>query len=561
MPLYRTYKTYRHLGRLRQVANVLIKHGFGHLVQRLNLEGAVSWSRRLSAYAKLQTEDKISMAERMRMVLEDLGPTFVKFGQILSARPDLVPADFINEFKKLQDEVPPFPFSQAQDLIEEELGVPLSTHFSNFQPEVLASASIAQVHRATLLDGTPVILKVQRPQIERTMEGDLNIFLTLAQLMERYLSETRSYNPVGMVEELSRTLHKELNFTLEAANILSFQKNFKGVDYLRIPRLYEQLTTRRVLTVEHLEGIPADEKERLLAQGYDLQKILNRGADIFLKQIFIDGFFHADPHAGNVLVMPGEVIALLDFGQVGYIDQEIMEAHAVLFLALLERDYTRMTQQLTDLGLLEGVKDVDIFRRDLRDFIEPYYGRDLKDIPLGRVLNEAVGLAFKHHLRLPPEAVLLSKAIITLDGLARQLDPGFNLLEVSKPYAHKIILQRLSPERLAGKLVRSLEELNRFFSHFPSQVRGILKKVLEDDLKIEFRHRGLENFIREMDRSSNRMAFSFIISAVIVGSSLIMLSGKGTLFMGFPLLGIMGYLIAGILGLGLAVAILRSGRL
>jgi ubiquinone biosynthesis protein len=561
MPLYRTYKTYRHLGRLRQVANVLIKHGFGHLVQRLNLEGAVSWSRRLSAYAKLQTEDKISMAERMRMVLEDLGPTFVKFGQILSARPDLVPADFINEFKKLQDEVPPFPFSQAQDLIEDELGVPLSTHFSNFQPEVLASASIAQVHRASLLDGTPVIMKVQRPQIERTMEGDLNIFLTLAQLVERYLPETRSYNPVGMVEELSRTLHKELNFTLEAANIIIFQKNFKEVDYLHVPRVYEQLTTRRVLTVEHLEGIPADEKERLLAQGYDLQKILNRGANIFLKQIFIDGFFHADPHAGNVLVMPGEVIALLDFGQVGYIDQEIMEAHAVLFLALLERDYTRMTQQLTDLGLLEGVKDVDIFRRDLRDFIEPYYGRDLKDIPLGRVLNEAVGLAFKHHLHLPPEAVLLSKAIITLDGLTRQLDPGFNLLEVSKPYAHKIILQRLSPERLAGKLVRSLEELNRFFSHFPSQVRGILKKVLEDDLKIEFRHRGLENFIREMDRSSNRMAFSFIISAVIVGSSLIMLSGKGTLFMGFPLLGIMGYLIAGILGLGLAVAILRSGRL
>ena len=559
MPLSRPLRGYRNLQRLTQIINVFAKQGFGYLVVLLRLRNILPLRRRFEREGEgLQA---VTIPTRIRLAFEELGPTFIKMGQILSSRPDLIPPSFVEEFKRLQDRVPPFPFEQVRETVERELGVPIEENFSCFCETPEAAASIAQVHRAVLRDGSPVILKVQRPQVDKVIEEDVLLLQALAQLLERHLAEIRIYNPTGIVSEFSRAIRRELDFSLESSNLERFRQNFRDRSSVVIPRVYWNQSTSRLLTLEWLEGIPIDEVERIRQDGHDPIEIARLLVDAYLVQIFEHGLFHADPHPGNILVLEGGKMALLDFGIVGRIRPEMMGVNASVFLALVKRDYDRLVEEILKVGLVSDEAQIRGFREDLIDFIEPHYGRDLAHIEVGKIVSEATQLANKYHIRLPLDLVLLGKTLATVEGVARQLDPHLNLLEIAKPYAHRLIRRERSPWNLTSKAFSLAQEYGELVEKLPSQIHLAMTKLLHGRLRVEFSHVGLEHLPKEMDRSSNRISSSLIISAIIVASSLIINSGKGPLIFGFSALGVVGFSLAGLLGLWLAIDILRSGRL
>jgi ubiquinone biosynthesis protein len=559
MPLSRTLRGYRNLQRLTQIINVFVKHGFGYFVVRLKLRRILPLRRRLAAAGK--EPQAVTIPERVCLAFEELGPTFIKLGQILSSRPDLVPPLFVQEFKRLQDKVPPFPFEQVKETLERELGAPIAANFSSLSEVPDAAASIAQVHRATLLGGEPVIVKVQRPQIERTVEEDILLLQGLAQLLERHVVEMRSYNPTGIVSEFSRSIRRELDFTIEATNLERFQQNLKEAPSVVIPRVFWKLSTPRLLTLDRLEGIPIDEVEQIKQRGYNPQELARTLVDTYLLQIFEHGLFHADPHPGNILVLEGGRIGLLDFGIVGRIRPEIMQINASIFLALVDRDYGRLAEEILKLSQVTDESQIQAFRDDLIDWIEPRYGKDLAHIGIGRVVTEAIQIAHRYQIRMPSHLVLLAKTIGEIEAISRLLDPHLNLLEILKPHAKRFVRRLQSPYRILERILSSGEEYGELAEEFPSQIRQALRKLLHGKLRVEFSHVGLEHLSEEMDRSSNRISFSLIISGIIVGSSLIINLGRGPLIFGFSALGIIGFFLAGFLGLWLAIGILRSGRL
>ncbi|RMG87660.1 MAG: hypothetical protein D6708_12595 [Candidatus Dadabacteria bacterium] len=551
-------RTYRSLGRIREIALVLSKHGFNQLLERAGLGRLVPFSRRIRGRSGV--EGDVPAPVEWRLALEDLGPTFVKLGQMLSTRPDLVSPAYAEEFRKLQDHVPPFPFEEVRRIVAAELGEDPAAVFSRIEPEPLAAASIAQVHRAWLVDGTPVVLKVQRPGVERTVSQDLSTLYLLAGLVERYIPEARPFRPREIVDEFARTLNRELDFFLEASNIERFRQNFEEVQEVVIPAVCWELTSKRLLVMEAVEGWPADEPETLRAHGVDPGPRARVLARAFLKQVFDDGLFHGDLHAGNVLVTPEGRVAFLDFGAVGYLSEEAQEHLGELFLTLVTRDYARMAEGFVRLGSAEDSVDLRGFQRDLKELIEPYFGRPLKDLRIGHLLREASEIALRHRVRVPPDLILLARSILTVEGLARTLDPDFVVLDEAVPFARKLLVRRLDPRYQARVAFRTARDLRDLVRAVPGQITRILQKLLEGKLAVDFVHQGYEPVLHEMDRSTNRLSFALIVSALIIGSSLIVLAGRGPLLWDFPVFGILGFLVAGFLGFGLAIAILRTGK-
>src|SRR3989338_5606920 len=558
----RAKRTYQNIQRLRNVTNVLIKHGFESLVDQLNLQHYISLGKRILTFKKYELEKEVhTLPERLRLAFEELGPTFIKLGQVLSSRPDLVPQDIADEFKKFQDKVPPFSASEAKRHVEKELRIPINEIFSSFDDTPTAAASIAQVHNATLLTGEKVIVKVQRPGLRQILESDISILFYLANLVERYLPHGKLYNPTGVVEEFSRTVRRELNFNLEGSNATKFKRYFEGDNTVYIPMVFWSYTTNDILTMERIDGIPIHEIKKIEEAGYDKKLIAKNGVNAFLKQILEFGLFHADPHPGNFLIMEGGRIGIVDFGIVGNIDDDMAESLANTFLSIIELDYDRLIHEYIRLGFLTEDVDIKAFKNDLRDLMDPYYGKALKQIQAGKVMSDIFQIAVHYKARVPNDLILLGKTLLTIEGLARALDPDIMILEEAKPFATELIKKRLSPTYQMTKAYRTLSDLGEIVKEIPGQFSYVLKKVMKDKLKIEFVHSGLDRFIRDMDKSSNRLAFALIISAIVVGSSVIMLSGKEPLLLGFPMLGVIGYIIALFLGLWLAISILRSGRL
>lgn len=562
MAFPRVKRTYQNIQRLRNIANVLIKHGFGHIVDQLNLQHYISIGKRIVTFKKYELEKEVhTVPERLRLAFEELGPTFIKLGQVLSSRPDLIPYNFAEEFKKLQDAVPPFPASEAKKHIEEELHIQINEVFSSFDEIPSAAASIAQVHNAILLTGEKVIVKVQRPGLRKMLDSDISILFHLANLIERYLPHGKIYNPTGIVEEFSKTIKRELDFNIEGSNAVKFKKNFEGDDTVYIPQIYWDYTTKEVLTMERIEGIPIYEIKKIEEAGYDKKLIAKNGVSVFLKQILEFGLFHADPHPGNFLIMEYNRIGIVDFGMVGRIDEDIMESLANTFLSIIDLDYDKLVHEYIRLGLLAEDIDIKAFKNDLRDMLDIYYGKSLRQIETVKVLNDILQLAVSYKARVPNDLILLGKTFIAIEGLARELNPDILIMEEAKPFAKDLIKKRMSPAYQAIKAYRTFDDLINIIKDVPGQFSQALKKVIKDRLKIEFVHSGLDRLIRDMDKSSNRLSFALIISAIVVGSSVIMLSGKGPLLFGFPMLGVIGYIVALILGLWLALSILRSGRL
>jgi len=554
-------RTYRHLNRYRQILSILFKFGFGDLIERLRLDQYLEVGLKMISKKERPKDPKLTRAERIRMAVEELGPAYIKLGQILSTRPDLVPADFIEELSKLQDNVPPCPFEDIRPMIEEALCGPLETHFAHVAEAPLASASIGQVHRARLHSGDEVVVKVRRPGIRKLIEVDLEIMLHLATLMERHIAELAPHRPVTIVKEFARTLEKELDFSLEAANVRRFAKDFEDNPAVHIPKVYCELTTTRVLTMEFVDGIKISRIDLIEAAGMDRHLLTERGADLILKQVFLNGFFHADPHPGNLFVLPEHVICMLDFGMVGIVDRGTRERFVDLIESVVNRDEPSMVEALLQLTDWENSPDTRKMQRDVTDFISRYLYRPLGEIQIGACLKELILLATRHQLRIPPDLFLMIKAFATVEGIARQLDPEFDMVAAAKPFLVKINAERFSPRRIAGEVLGVSRMLLKLGRQLPRDLIDIARVIRQQQLKLTVTHQGLQDMLATHDRISNRISFSIIIAALIIGSALIVISKAPPLFYGISVIGIIGFLAAAVMGIWLLIAILRKGKL
>jgi ubiquinone biosynthesis protein len=547
-------QTVRNVQRLRHITAVLIKHGFGQVIEKLGLEYRIFVQK--FGHNVPDTVPQPSIAERARMVLEELGPTFIKLGQVLSTRPDLIPAKFIHEFTKLQDQAPLISFQEISDQITLALGKSPEQIFSEFERVPIASASIGQVHKARLLgSNAEVVVKVQRPQIRAMIESDLDILYMLARLIENNIPETRVYSPVGMIEEFDRAIHRELNYMIEAQNMNHFRYNFRNDPTIYVPRFYQELSTKTTLVIEFLHGVKISE---LTCSAEEKKQIARIGFRSVLKQIFIDGFFHSDPHPGNLFVLDYNKLAFIDFGMMGRLDQEMKDELADLLVAVINQDVRQITDILSRLGVQTTPISMRDFRRDVGEILDHYYGMMLNQIELGAVTLEIVDVALKYHVRIPSDYTMMVKSLLTIEHIALQLDPTMNAVEEAKPMVTTILRNRWNPHRLIVDSVINLKNLSLAVKEFPAQVHHILEEIREGRLRIEFEHVHLDQLIATLHTASNRLAGSLVIAALIIGSSLIMQTNRGPFFMEFPVIGILGYLVAGILGLLLLVSIVRS---
>ncbi|MDY0095536.1 MAG: AarF/ABC1/UbiB kinase family protein [Candidatus Vecturithrix sp.] len=549
--------TVRNVQRVRHIATVLIKHGFGQVIEKLDLEYRIFVKKFAKTSSNIQPQ--LSIAERSRMVLEELGPTFAKLGQVLSTRPDLLPASFIYELKKLQDHVPPISFDEISDQITISLGKSPDQIFSFFDPRPIASASIGQVHQAILRStNEKVVVKVQRPSIRSIIESDLDILYLLARLIEHSIQETQTYSPTGIIQEFDKAIHRELDYTIEAQNIIRFRHNFEHDRTVYVPRVYRDFSTRNVLVIEFVEGTKISE---LKNSAEEKSRIARNGFRSILKQIFIDGFFHGDPHPGNLFVMENLAIAFLDFGMMGRLDQEMKDELADLLIAVIHQDVKQIAEILANIGTQTEKINMRVFRNDVSDILDRYYGVPLHQIELGKVTREMMEVALKHHVKIPPDYTLMIKALLTIESIGKQLDPNLNAIEEARPMVTRILRERWNPQRMVSQSLTTFKNLTQIFTDIPLQLHQILDEMRNGKLRIEFEHVHLERLILVLDTASNRIAASLVLAALIIGSSIIMHTDKGPMFMDFPLLGIIGFVSAGVIGFWLLLSIVRSGKL
>ncbi len=518
---------------------------------------------------------RIPSPARLRAALQELGPSFIKLGQLMSTRADVFPPEYIEAFRKLQDSVPPFPFRQARQLVEEELKRPLAEVFADFDPQPLGAASVAQVHRARLHGGEEVAVKIIRPGIERIIQEDIRLMYYFAAKLEKMFDVARLLGAVNLVREFERTIFRELDMYIEAGSIEKFQGYFQDSDEIHIPGVHWDYTTRSILVMEHVAGVKMDDVAGIVAYGIEPREIAMIGLRSFSRQLMEFGYFHADPHPANTIVMPDGRVGLVDFGITGYIDDELMRQIAHLFLGYAEHDYDMVMEALENAGLVDArVVDLKAFRRDLKDISEPFYGRALQTIAVREVYDQVIGLVLKHHIRMPRNLLLLLKTFVQAEALGKILNSDANILEVTRPYAEHLVQQGYDTRKLLKNIGRETRNLGQYMRRVPQYVNEILRQASRGDYQLEFRHRGFENFDRKMERGINRLTVGAIISASTIAAALILNSEKSILEFEFDiiglgahtlsvtaLLGIAGYSIATILGIWLIFSIFRSGKL
>lgn len=500
-----------------------------------------------------------TQAEHLRLAFEELGATFIKLGQILSTRSDLLPPEFIHELSKLQDAVPPEPSSVIETQIERELSRPVSAMFASFDPQPLGSASIGQVHAARLHTGEEVVVKGQRPGVEELVAGDIAILLDIARLAARRTVWGQIYDLPAMVEEFADTLRGELDYSREGRNAERIRRNFDGNPALHVPVIYWSLTTRRVLTMERLHGIKISDLPALKETGVDQKELAKAGARIVLKMVFDEGFFHADPHPGNFLVSPGPVIGLLDYGMVGQLDEATRDNLLFLFLAILDRDMNRVIDRLADLGIIGTTFQLERLKRDLGHLLALYYGLPLKEIDVGRILDEFMATARRHRLQVPASLTLLAKTMSMHEGLARMLDPEFNMAEVLGPYARRLAFEAYSPRRLAGRLLPTLADLERLAVVLPRRLERLSARAERGNLSLNVRIAQAEHYLSDLNRMINRLIMAILTTGFIVGLAVLMLvyhpPGWET-FLGWFFT--FGFLVAMFVGAWVMVSIVRG---
>ena len=554
-------RTYRNLNRYRQILAVMLKYGFDDILELLKIDQYIEIGLQMLSSKRGDRLKRLSRARRVRLAIEELGPTYIKMGQILSTRPDLVPVDFIKELSYLQDKVPSFSFDDVRQIIQKEMSQPIEALFDRFDPEPLASASIGQVHRACLKDGEDVAVKIQRPGIHKIVEVDLEIMLHLAILAERHIEELAFHRPVKIVEEFARSIEKEMDYTLEATSMERVARSFLQDETVYIPKVYREVTSERVLTTEFVDGVKVSMLDALDENGYDRKLITRRGADILLTQIFQHGFFHADPHPGNLFVLANNVICLLDFGMMGTVDRATREAFVELVDAVVRRDEARTTRVLLKLTLWEEEPDLRLLSKDVADFMGEHLYKPLKDIEVAKLLQNLLDMAAQHRLRLPPELFLMMKAISTVEGVGLALDPDFDLIAHAEPFIRQVKLSRFSPKRLSSDVVSIFGQYMDFVQEFPKDLLEITRNIRQKRFTFMLELKNMENMLSTHDQISNRISFSIIIASLIIGSALIVISKTPPLFYGISAIGIIGFVAAAVMGIWLLVAIIKKGKL
>jgi ubiquinone biosynthesis protein len=532
---------------------VFAKHGFHQVAEKVKLGKFII--ERLNASSDIEA---LSMPERMRRSFEELGPSFVKLGQLLATRPDLVPEEYVLEFEKLHDQVQALPFEIIEDVLKEEYGNSLYQTFESIDPTPLGAASIAQVHRARLRTGESVVIKVQRPGIIQTINDDLGVLYLLAELLSTYIEETRPYNPTGIVDEYFKTLELETNFVVEANNIRRFKENFAGVDYIKIPQVYFELTTERVLVMEALPGIPLSQEGALSQASCDPQEVIRRALKAYLKMVFEDGLFHGDLHPGNFFVMPNNHIGLIDFGVVGRLNKRTQSAIANMLLALSKEDYERLAYEYVDLAPFTDRVHVDLFAKDLRELIAPYYGLTLKNVNLGKILMKSAGIAARHHIQVPTELMMFFKSIVSVEGMGRKISPDFDFLAYSLEFAGDLAKIHFGPERVMSDMTQMARESQAFLNALPRQLNFFLRKVNSPDHAFRLKIGEIKELKRSVESSSNLLFLGIIIASLILSSSYISVHDTINHIWGIPTMSFMGYGIALVLGLFSAVNYFRK---
>jgi ubiquinone biosynthesis protein len=554
----------RHLGRYRDVVFALIRNGFGFIARDLGLMDLFSMQKRKMAEEDIPAQASVSnRAERIRRFLEDMGPTFVKLGQLISTRSDILPKDIIQELEKLQDSVPAFSFDKVKHVIEEELGQPLEALFHSFDEKPIASASIGQVHHAVLHTGEEVAVKVQRPAIEKTIFTDLDIMEELAAVAEHRLKWASHYQLRDMVEEFAASIRAELDYMTEAKNAESFAKLFKEDDVVRVPEVYWDQTSQKVLTMSYLPGTKINQVTVLKEHGIDLRETAERFIQSSLQQMFIAGFFHADPHPGNILVDQEGAIIFLDFGLMGHLNDELRSALVSYIIAMMQKNTDGMLTAMEKMGIIPDETNREKLHRDIDRLRDKYYDIPFRDIKLGQAVNDLFTVVYKHRMRLPSDLTLLGKALITVEGVVGALDPDISIVEVAESFGKELLKERYHPKKVFKTTLRHWQEIGEIFIDLPKNLQGLLKALNKGKLNLELSTPELKLFLHKLDRISNRLSFSIVLlSFSLIMSGLIIASAitqRTSVVWHFPVIG-GGFIIAALMFFWLLYSIFRSGR-
>ena len=553
-------RTVRHLHRYREIVRVLVHYGFGELVETLELLPYLSLPRRLLRRGR-PVVPPLGMPQRVRLALEELGPTFVKLGQVLSTRPDLLPPDYITELAKLQDAVLPVPWEPVRAQIEAELGAPLAELFATFDPTPIAAASLAQVYAATLTDGSEVVAKVQRPDIKATIESDLEILFDLFRLLQTRTSLGEIYDLPKIAEDFGVTLRAELDFYREGHNTDRFRANFADEPCLYIPQVYWDYTTHRVLTLERIYGIKIDDIQALDEAGLDRHGVALNAARMIVKEVLEDGFFHADPHPGNFVVMPGEVIGAMDFGLVGHLSHRMRSDLVRLYIVAVRLDEEGIVDQLIHMGVTTGGVDRAGLQHDVAGLLRKYYGMPLGAIRAQEVIDEIMPIAYRHHLHLPSDLWLLGKTLAMMEGIGLKLDPDLDLFAFSEPYVRRFAWQMASPRSWGPPLIKGVGDWATLAGLIPRVGVQLLNRAERGELEIAVSYRELDRTLTRLDRLANRLSISVLLAALIIGLALFIPAFNMAQQLGGATLWVVaGFVGASILGLWLVFSILRSGR-
>ncbi len=532
---------------------VFAKHGFHQVAEKVKLGKFII--ERLNASSDVQ---RLSMPERLRASFEELGPSFVKLGQLLAARPDLVPEDYVLEFEKLHDRVQTLPFETIEAVLKDEYGNLLYQHFQSIDPAPLGSASIAQVHKALLKTGESVVIKVQRPGIIQTISDDLNVLYLLADLLVTYIPEARPYNPVAIVDEYFKTLELETNFIVEANNIRRFQENFAKSEYIKIPKVHTDLTTERVIVMEAIPGVPLSQEGSMSHASINPDEIMKRALSAYLKMVFEDGLFHGDMHAGNFFVLPDNHIGLIDFGVVGRLNSRTQGAIANMLLALSKEDYERLAYEYVDLAPFTDRVNIDIFAKDLRELIAPFYGLTLRDVNLGKILLRSAGIAARHHLQVPTELMMFFKSIVSIEGMGRKIHKDFDFLAYSLEFAGELAKTHFGPQRVLNDMSQMARESKTFINALPRQLNFFLRKINSPEHAFRLKVAEITELKRSIESSSNLLFLGLIIGALILSSSFIFVHDTISHIAGIPTLSFIGYILALVLGLFAVINYIRK---
>lgn len=554
-------KRIRHFNRYQDIIRAMFRNGFGSIAEELGLADMLPFGGKWIFEGKDVKEKPAG--ERIRLILEELGPTYIKLGQMMSTRPDLVPATIIHELEKLQDKVREFSFDEVQAIIEDELELPLEELFTEFTPVPIAAASIGQVHKAILPSGDVVAVKVQRPNISKTIDTDLEILHNLARIAEKRYKWARDYGIKEMVDEFSLSLNMELDYGIEGRNAEKIAAQFKDDDTIRIPEVYWEYSTKRILTMEYVEGIKINDVKALDELGFDRCLLSKRFTEAMMKQILNEGLFHADPHPGNMFVQPGNRLVFLDFGNVGRINAETKYEFASLLLALQKGNTDFVVRSILKIGITPADINGDQLKADVQEFIDNYYGQNLSKISISEVINDFFTLTYLHHIRIPSNLTMLGKTFLAVEGVVETLYPEYNILDVIEPFGDHLVKERFHPKNIAEMVFNKVVDYSDFFSEMPSSLKDLTNKLKDGKFSVQIKVPQLETFLAKMDKMANQisyaiilLSFSIIMAGLVIGSS----SRGGTnLLWQIPIIEI-GFIIATVMVLYLLYSIFRSGR-